>query len=457
MRNSNNKMRIGGAILLALSMFSANAKVSQSEANRLGVDLTPLGGEMAGNKAGTIPAWNGGITSVPAGYKAGDHHPNPFPDDKIQFTITPQNLDKYKDALTPGQLALFETYPTTYKINVYQTRRTSSYPQYVYDETKKNAVRSELIADGNGMKNAAIGTPFPIPQNALEVLWNHIVRYRGVNVKRSGGQAAPTRDGTFTFVQFEDELMNLYDDQKSTPESLEKSNLLFLFKQSVSSPARLAGTALLVHETLDQVKEPRQAWTYNTGQRRVRRAPNVAYDAPGTASDGLRTTDDFDMFNGAPNRYNWTLKGKKEIYILYNSYELHSDKHDYNEIIQPGHINPDLVRWELHRVWIIEGNLNPGTRHVYKKRVFYIDEDSWQIAEADVYNNNDQLWRVEQAHILNYYEVPVQWSTLETYYDLLSGRYIAIGLDNKESMYEFNAGLSEADFTPSALRRSGIR
>jgi len=171
----------------------------------------------------------------------------------------------------------------------------------------------------------------------------------------------------------------------------------------------------------------------------------------------LRTTDDFDMFNGAPNRYNWTLKGKKEIYIPYNSYELHSDKHDYNEIIQPGHINPDLVRWELHRVWIIEGNLNPGTRHVYKKRVFYIDEDSWQIAEADVYNNNDQLWRVEQAHILNYYEVPVQWSTLETYYDLLSGRYIAIGLDNKESMYEFNAGLSEADFTPSALRRSGIR
>lgn len=232
---------------------------------------------------------------------------------------------------------------------------------------------------------------------------------------------------------------------------------MFKFKQKVTEPARLAGTALLVHETMDQIKTPRQAWTYNTGQRRVRRAPNVAYDAPGSASDGLRLTDDFDMYNGAPNRYNWTLKGKQELLIPYNDYRLHSDKVKYDDIIQPGHINPDLVRYEKHRVWVVEANLKDNTRHTYKKRVFYIDEDSWQIAIADIYDNRDELYRVAVAHGLNYYEVPTQWSTLEVYHDFQSRRYIAMGLDNEAKMYDFSVKLEDNDFTPSALRREGRR
>ncbi|RMH36063.1 MAG: DUF1329 domain-containing protein, partial [Gammaproteobacteria bacterium] len=258
-------------------------------------------------------------------------------------------------------------------------------------------------------------------------------------------------------VKFRDQLMQLYTRPDMTPEKLEEKNMLFYFKQWVVAPARLAGTALLVHETLNQVKQPRQAWTYNTGQRRVRRAPNVAYDAPGTASDGLRTTDDFDMYNGAPDRYTWTLKGKREVFIPYNTYKLHSDKVTYDDILKPGHINQDLNRWELHRVWVVEANLKPGTRHIYKKRVFYIDEDSWQIALVDVYNNSDQLWRVEMSHAVNYYDVPTLWSTLEAYYDLLSGRYLVIGLDNQERMYNFNPDLDFNDFTPAALRRQGKR
>jgi len=212
-----------------------------------------------------------------------------------------------------------------------------------------------------------------------------------------------------------------------------------------------------VHETMDQIKTPRQAWTYNTGQRRVRRAPNVAYDAPGTASDGLRTTDDFDMFNGAPNRYTWKLKGKQELLIPYNDYRLHSDKVQYKDILQPGHINPDLVRYEKHRVWVVEANLKADTRHTYKKRVFYIDEDSWQIAITDIYDNRDELYRVGVAHGLNYYEVPTQWSTLEVFHDLQSRRYIAMGLDNQAKMYDFSVELTDNEFTPSALRREGRR
>lgn len=454
-----NKSLISGAVILLLGAGSSlvNAKVPQSEADRLGNDLTPMGSIKAGNADGTIPEWTGGITAAPAGYKVGDHHPDPYADDKVLFTITAANYTQYQDKLSAGQIEMFKTYPETFKMNVYPTRRSASYPQYVYDATKANATRAELVEGGNGLKNAAIGVPFPIPQNGLEVVWNHIVRYRGVNVARHSGQVAPQTDGTYTIVSFQDVLSQLYTAPDATPESLEANNMLFYFKQWATAPARLAGTALLVHETLDQIKKPRQAWTYNTGQRRVRRAPNVAYDAPGTASDSLRTTDDFDMYNGAPNRYNWKIVEKKEVYIPYNTYKLHSDQVTYDQIIQPGHINQDLVRYELHRVWVVEGTLKDGMRHIYKKRTFYIDEDSWQISLLDSYDNQDKLWRVGMAHAVNYYELPALWSTLETFYDLQSGRYLAIGLDNQEDMYDFNVELSEQDFTAAALKRLGRR
>lgn len=447
---------LSSAIALIVSC-GALAKLPADQVARLGADLTPLGAEKAGNKDGSIPAWTGGITSAPAGYKPGDHHPNPFAADKVLFTITKANMEQHKALLSPGQQALFNLYPDTYKMNVYPTHRSASYPQYVYDATKTIAANAELVQGGNGIINAAVGIPFPIPANGLEAIWNHIVRYRGVAATRNGGQAAPTATGAYTLIGFNEEIMFKYSDQKATAEALQAENILFRFKQSVTTPARLAGTALLVHETMDQVKTPRQAWTYNTGQRRVRRAPNVAYDAPGTASDGLRTTDDFDMFNGSPDRYTWELKGKQEMLIPYNSYKLHSKETKYDSLLTAGHLNPDYVRFEKHRVWVVEATLKSGMRHVYGKRVFYIDEDSWQIHVADLYDARGELYRVAEAHGLNYYEVPTHWSTLEVYHDLNSRRYIAIGLDNEDRMYDFSVKLSDNDFTPAALRREGTR
>ncbi|MGB0946896.1 MAG: DUF1329 domain-containing protein, partial [Pseudoalteromonas marina] len=402
------------------SLFASNAtlaKLSAEEVARLGQDLTPMGAEKAGNADGSIPAWNNGITAAPAGYEVGMHHLDPFSSDKVLFTIDKSNIDKYKANLSPGQIALFEAYPDTFKMPVYETRRSASYPQFVYDATKEFAPTAELIEGGNGIKNTAIGIPFPIPKTGLEAIWNHLLRFRGESIERFGGQAAPTASGSYNYVGFDEQLLVKYSDPSATPAELQDSNILFKFKQSVTQPARLAGTALLVHETMDQILTPRQAWTYNSGQRRVRRAPNVAYDAPGTAADSLRTTDDFDMFNGSPNRYNWTLKGKQELYVPYNSYKLHSDKLEYDDILKPGHINPEHTRYEKHRVWVVEANLKDDTRHIYKKRVFYIDEDSWQVTVTDIYDNRDQLYRVAMAYGLNYYEVPTQWSTLEVYHD----------------------------------------
>ena len=445
------------AVTVALASTTASAKISPEDAAKLEKELTPFGAVRGENADGSIPKWTGGITSAPAGYTVGDHHVDPFTGDKVLYTITAKNLAEYKDLLTPGQIKLFETYPDTYKMSVYQTRRSASYPDHVYQATLDNATKAELVEGGNGIIEAAIGVPFPIPKDGLEAIWNHILRYRGEKIIREGGQAAPTASGDYTYMGFDDQLLIPYGVKGVKAADLQKTNILFKFKQKVTEPARLAGTALLVHETMDQIKTPRQAWTYNTGQRRVRRAPNVAYDAPGTASDGLRTTDDFDMFNGAPNRYTWTLKGKQELLIPYNDYRLHSDNLKYDQILQPGHINPDLVRYEKHRVWVVEANLKSDTRHTYKKRVFYIDEDSWQVAVTDIYDNRDELYRVGVAHGINYYEVPTQWSTLEVFHDLQSRRYIAMGLDNEAKMYDFSADLKDVNFTSSALRREGRR
>ncbi|QYJ99336.1 DUF1329 domain-containing protein [Shewanella alkalitolerans] len=448
---------LSAAVIVALTAPTAFAKVSEAEAAKLGTELTPLGGEKAGNADGSIPAWDGGITKPVAGYEKGMHHPDPFPGDKIEFTITNANKAQYKDNLTEGLLKLFDLYPDTFKMNVYQTRRTASVPQFVYDATKANASRAELVADGNGISGASIGVPFPIPQNGLEAIWNHVLRFRGVDVETARSQAAPTASGSYTLVETAEEIRFEYSRPEMTLDKLKESNTLFYFKQVVTQPARLAGTALLVKETMDQEALPRQAWTYNTGQRRVRKAPNVAFDTPGTVSDGLRTTDDFDMFNGSPVRYNWELLGKKEIYIPYNDYKLHSDKLKYEQILKPGHINPDYVRWEKHRVWVVKAQLKEGMRHIYKTRVFYLDEDSWQVSMADMYDNRDELYRVAVAHAINYYEVPTHWTTLEVIHDLQSRRYLAMGLDNEGRMYNFDAKLSEANFTPAALRRAGIR
>ena len=447
-------LMIVGIALLVAGGSTVQAGASSEEIARLGADLTPLGAEKAGNEDGTIPAWEGGITAPPEGYKPGKHYVDPYAADKILFTVTHKNVDQYADKLTPGQQALLRTYDT-YKMNVYPTRRSASYPQRIYDATKKVAATAGLAENGFGVTGSVIGIPFPIPKSGVEVIWNHLLRYRGDIASRVIGQAAPTRSGNYTMVEFEDEFYVKYTLEGMTEEKLQ--NKILLFKQTVVSPSRLAGGILLVHESLNQVVEHRSAWLYNPGQRRVRRAPNVAYDNPGTASDAMRTSDQFDMFNGAVDRYDWTLVGKKEILVPYNGYKLDGPGVKHKEILTPQHINQDYPRYELHRVWVVDATLKEGARHIYKRRVFYVDEDSWQILVVDQYDNRDQLWRVSEGHAINYYNVPMLWTGLEVHTDLQAGRYLAIGLNNELPPYKFGIKRTEADYTPDALRRSGTR
>jgi hypothetical protein len=442
--------------LVLLAGWHARAAISEADAARLGRDLTPLGGELAGNADGSIPAWSGGLTTPPAGYKPGMHHPDPFAADQPLYTITAGNLAQHEAKLTAGHLAVFKAYPD-YKLIVFPTRRSASNPPRVYDATKTIATRAQLISDGNGISGALVGVPFPIPQKGLEVVWNFLTRYRGVAATRHMDQTAVERGGGYQLVKMEDEFLFNYGRPDITAAELTQSNTLIYFKQAVTSPARLAGSILVAHETMDQVKEPRRAWVYNAGRRRVARAPNIAYDNPGTAADGQRTSDQFDMYNGAPDRYEWKLVGKKEMIVPYNSYRLHSDKLKNSDILKPLHLNQDLTRYELHRVWVVDATIKPGTSHLYARRTFYIDEDSWQILAADQYDGRGQMWRVSEAHCINYYDAQVFWSTLEVHLDLQNGRYLAVGLDNENPMYDFTIKRTPADFTPDSLRREGLR
>jgi hypothetical protein len=441
-------------VLLVFPVSLVFAAISDADLARLGNDLTPLGAERAGNADGSIPAWDGGLTSPPSGYKVGDHHPDPFPSETPLFTVTAANLAQYEGKLTAGHIALLKAY-SDYKLPVYPTHRTAAVPQRIYDATKKIAPLAHLANNGANVEGALIGIPFPVPQNGLEVIWNHLVRYRGESASRTYAQAAPLRNGSYSLVEFEDEFLFNYVRPDITEKDL--NNILIYYKQATVAPARYAGSILLLHETMDQVKEARHAWLYNPGQRRVRLAPKVAYDEPGTAADGMRTNDQFDMYNGAPDRYEWKLVGKKELVVPYNSYRLHSDKVKIAEILKPLHINQDLTRYELHRVWVVEATLKPGTSHLYTRRTFYVDEDSWQVLGVDQYDSHGELWRVSEAHCISYYEVPTFWSTLEVHTDLRNGRYLAIGLNNDHKAYDFSIKRTPADYSPTALAREGVR
>lgn len=446
-------LRALGFLVLTVVSFACLAQVGAGEANRLGRELTPLGGERAGNAAGTIPSWTGGVKEPPPGYKPGIHHPDPFATDRELYRIDAHTVDKYRTVLSPGYQHLLKSQPT-YLLRVFPTRRSAASPERIYEATRANAAHAQLIAGGNGIEGAAAGVPFPIPKSGLEVIWNHITRYRGDQLEMVTNQAALLASGDYNLQKRNTEWLFVYGREGMTTEKL--GNTLFYYKYLITAPAKDAGTALAVQETLDQVLAIRKAWRFNRGERRVRRLPELAYDAMQPDTHGMATADMVDSYNGAPNRYEWKLVGKREMIVPYNSYAVHQSGIPYDAILLKRTVNPELLRYELHRVWVIEAQLRPSLSHPYALRRFYLDEDSWQILATDLYDKAGDLVGMQETHPISYYEVPVFTSTLETIYQFKDGLYLVDGLDNNEQMYDFNVRLDAMDFGASALRRRGI-
>lgn len=438
----------------ALNAGSALAAVSAEEAAKLGKSLTPVGAERAGNGS-DIPEWTGGLTTPPAGYTQGGDLVDPFADEKPLYTVTAQNLSEYANMLSDGQKALFAKYPD-FKMNVYPTHRTAPVPDWVAKNAHANALNAELTADGNGVVNAYGAIPFPIPQNGNEAIWNHTLRWYGEGKDATYESHTVYANGSraISAGQLIESYPYYYKD--GTLETF-NGNILQLLLQ-YEKPTRRKGEVLLVRDPVNQANEPRQAWQYIPGQRRVRRAPTVAFDTPDPGSNGLATYDQAFMFNGSPERYNWEIIGKKEMLVPYNSYKFLTARDNgvaMDEIMPANHTNTDLERWEKHRVWIVEATLREDSRHIYGKRRFFIDEDSWHALMTDMYDGRGELWRFGHSHPITLYADELLMARGYTNYDLQSGDYAVQEYDLVP--YVPHATKDEQFYTPQTVRQMSRR
>ncbi|MGQ0530404.1 MAG: DUF1329 domain-containing protein [Panacagrimonas sp.] len=369
---------------------------------------------------------------------------------KPLYVITNANRAQYDKLLSEGHKALFKTYPD-YRMIVFPSFRNAFFPEEINQASIANASRATLKGTDE-IEGAELGFPFPIPQTGAEPIWNHKLKFRGSAVKRFNNQAIVKPDGTYKISKLVEDVKFKYANLKE-PAALQTGGLFAYYLQEVLSPPRAAGQIILVHETAGNAGLTRNAWIFSPGLARVNRAPDVGYDNPSIGSDGEQFNDQIDVFNGALDRFDWKLIGKKEVLIPYNSWMLNSPTFQYKDIIRPGHINQDLARYELHRVWVVEATLKSGQRHRFGKRRFYLDEDSWSIAVVDCYDNRGELWKVQEAHLVTVPFIPTVSGIPETIYDLQSKRYFVTTLTNEDAIADFEVKYEDSIFTPSALQK----
>lgn len=432
----------------------ALAAVSADEAAKLKTVLTPFGAERAGNKGSSIPPWEGGYVAVPGGYKTGDPRPDPFANEKPLYVISAKNMDQYAEKLSDGVKALLKKYPDSFRLDVYPTHRTAAAPPWVYANTFKNATRAKTTDGGIWVTGAYGGIPFPIPKDGYEAMWNHLLHWGGENTMLHFRNFIGLPDGRrMLAAEGNNWVQRPYYDRNGSLESFK--GIYEQIRVTQTNPPFKAGEAVLA---VDSIDKPRQAWQYLTGQRRVRKAPTIGYDTPNDINSGQEYYDEAFVFLGALDRYEWKLLGKKEMYISYNNQKLYSKPED--EQYSAHHLNPDAVRWELHRVWVVEATLATGKRHVVPKRRFYLDEDTWGAVLADGWDAHGALWRTSIAHPLIVPEGPfvhpkLFWSTI----NLLTGGWVTgTGASHKSGPYMKQIDVLPASFfTPEALAGEGVR
>jgi hypothetical protein len=437
---------------------SSMAAVSPEEAAKLGNELTPRGAEAAANADGTIPAWSNEPFTPPASFKAGDsRRPDPWPDEKPYLVITKANMGEHADKLNDGAKALLQKYGDDgFVMNIYPTHRSMAAPQWVYDNVAYNATHTKLAAEGLKIEDFQSGTPFPIPQSGVELVWNHITRWIATHYESQYDTYYIDKAGKPVLAATA--MINSEPAFYNPDKEYAVKNAASMVRIDYSAPARRAGEKLLVIDPTDFTSGGgRKSWQYLKGQRRVRQAPTVAFDTPNPGAAGIATFDDAFLFNGSPERYDWKLVGKREMYIPYNSNELvfYTKSKD---ALSPKFVKPEVTRWELHRVWVVEATLKDGERHIYERRVFYFDEDSWMAAASEAYDVSGALWRVGFSYPASLYDVPAATIGAYGHYDLLSGIYYVAGLTGQYYGIKTSVEQKSSKFyTSQGLSKSGIR
>jgi hypothetical protein len=302
---------------------------------------------------------------------------------------------------------MFKHYPN-YRMDIYPTHRSWTYPKYVIDNTIKNATACKAAAEEQRLEGCYGGYPFPIPKTGNQVMWNHLLQFEAHSTEGFvETMLTPTSGGAV--LQAHTLLTELYPYYDPARTGVVPSDIRFLkLRTADTAPARQAGGSTVLLDPLDWTTGGRRAYQYIPGQRRVKLAPDLAYDTPSPYSGGGQTMDDQKGFMGALDRWDFKLIGKKEKYIPYNNFAMFDFKtcSTHKAFDTPYFANPDCVRWELHRVWQVEATLKPGFRHVYKKRIFFWDEDVPGAGVSEGYDAAGKLYRLINTYSVPFYEAP---------------------------------------------------
>jgi hypothetical protein len=358
------------------------------------------------------------------------------------FFINRDNFKKYTSYLSPGLRSLINKYPSL-NLPVYKTYRSLDYPSSIKSLIKnKSKIKKNIKIESN------VFVPFKYPKTGSEVILNHLSRYRGGSEEKKTHSFVVNAKGSFSKVGIWSKRVS------STYMKGGNEKIAFYVIAKYFEPPALIGDIFLVHEPFVNTDLRRKAWIYSSAQRRVRRAPDAAYDATGRGSQGLITADQIDGFNGSLDRYNWKLIGKKTLLVPYNFYLLHDKNIRYTNIFGKNCVEEKFLRFEFHRVWVVEARLKKDSRHIYGKRVFYVDEDSWSILSEDSYSVRGDLWRVSVHGLLQVMPENFPWYRAHIHFDLSNKSCFVSGLDNElknRPVFGFNSKLKS--FTPNAMRR----
>ncbi|WP_454737217.1 DUF1329 domain-containing protein [Cupriavidus necator] len=450
MKNPIHRILAVALGLLATVPALSIGAVSPQEAATLKTTLTPLGAERAGNKEGTIPAWTGGYTAGSGTQKSEGRRIDPFAADKPLFTITAANASKYSEHLSEGVMALFQRYPETFRINVYPTRRTAAAPQWLYNNTLRNATQAKLSKDGLAVEGAYGGVPFPIPKSGEEVRWNHLTRWRGQSIDMRYKVWANTPSGQSVLAT-----QATVNDQfpyyrEPAGDGAKHDGMFWQSIQSTDAPAFRAGEALLLRDQND-FSDGRMIWQYLAGQRRVRRAPNIGFDTPDFVASGTSFFDEAFGGVGSSERYDLKLLGKKEMYIPYNTNRLLTISDA--EAMAKNHLKPENLRWELHRVWVVEATLKAGKRHAVPRRISYHDEDTWATSVMDGWDAQGKIWRTDLMLPFVAPELPaVVTMCTDAFFNLQTGAWLyRCSMGDFDEQYKAVPYRADSYFTPDAL------
>jgi hypothetical protein len=445
----NGMHLVAAGFALVLHSYTALAGVSAQEAAKLKSALTPVGAEREGNKAGTIPAWTGGYTTPRRGQDE-----VPYSKEKPLFAITAANFSRYAENLPEGAKELFRRYPD-YRMNVYPTHRSAAMPSAVYENTFLNATRARPAPAGiaYGVEGAAAGIPFPIPKSGTEAVWNHLLAFWGAARETRISTYVASPGGTIELASTYDEVAD-FPYYYSNASTVLSDGYYFKTRHIETAPASRVGEGYLAWQPIDTAKYKFAAWRLLPGQHRVRRAPSLSYDIPDADASGFQNLDEYYIFFGGPDRYDFRLIGKAEMYVPYNNNRLY--QRPVSEVMKPTYANPDDLRYELHRVWIVDGVLAPGKHHIAPHRRLYLDEDTWFAVYSDSWNENGKLWKFGEATMYLIPEVPAVIIGSQFVYDFDLGGYV-YGFVFKDGGYKVTAPHPISTYSPDAFAALSTR